>query len=138
MLAAKLPTRRIGVTPSNSVGIAFRASPASPSVIAILLPRSRKIVQKPDSCPFVQLFLSYQAINLSHDSPHFTSRAQFKTPPHTKKRNDFSAWGARVHALLATRKVNRWIRLTSFRMNTCKSVSKQRTLTVFRMNTCEK
>src|SRR5260370_291352 len=26
----------------------------------------------------------------------------------------------------------------SFRINTCKSVSKQRTLTVFRMNTCEK
>jgi hypothetical protein len=26
----------------------------------------------------------------------------------------------------------------SFRMNTCKSVSKQRTLTAFRMNTCEK
>src|SRR5258705_2395643 len=26
----------------------------------------------------------------------------------------------------------------SFRMNTCKSVSKQRTLTTFRMNTCEK
>ena len=26
----------------------------------------------------------------------------------------------------------------SFRMNTCKSVSKQRTLTPFRMNTCEK
>src|SRR6266852_8767033 len=29
-------------------------------------------------------------------------------------------------------------RLTTFRINTCKSVSKQRTLTPFRMNTCEK
>ena len=28
--------------------------------------------------------------------------------------------------------------LTTFRMNTCKSVSKQRTLTAFRINTCEK
>src|SRR5258706_5276092 len=28
--------------------------------------------------------------------------------------------------------------LSTFRMNTCKSVSKQRTLTPFRMNTCEK
>src|SRR6266852_6682151 len=28
--------------------------------------------------------------------------------------------------------------LTTFRINTCKSVSKQRTLTPFRMNTCEK
>ncbi|MCU1242419.1 MAG: hypothetical protein JWO71_3145 [Candidatus Acidoferrum typicum] len=28
--------------------------------------------------------------------------------------------------------------ITTFRMNTCKSVSKQRTLTPFRMNTCEK
>ena len=28
--------------------------------------------------------------------------------------------------------------LTTFRMNTCKSVSKQRTLTTFRMNTYEK
>src|SRR3981189_744497 len=28
--------------------------------------------------------------------------------------------------------------LTTFRMNTCKSVSKQRTLSPFRMNTCEK
>src|SRR6266481_1297220 len=28
--------------------------------------------------------------------------------------------------------------LTTFRMNTCKSVSKQRTLTIFRINTCEK
>src|SRR5438309_10054578 len=65
MLAAKLPTRRIGVTPSNSIALALRASPAPASVIAILLPRSNKIVQKPDSCPFVQLFLSYQAINLS-------------------------------------------------------------------------
>src|SRR6266849_7063893 len=27
---------------------------------------------------------------------------------------------------------------TTFRINTCKSVSKQRTLTPFRMNTCEK
>src|SRR6266481_3947682 len=67
MLAARLPTRRIGVTPSNSIALAFRASPAPASVIAILLPRSNKIVQKPDSCPFVQLFLSYQAINLSRD-----------------------------------------------------------------------
>jgi hypothetical protein len=30
------------------------------------------------------------------------------------------------------------LRLTTFRMNTCKSVSKQKTLTPFRMNTCEK
>ena len=28
--------------------------------------------------------------------------------------------------------------LSTFRMNTCKSVSKQRTLTIFRINTCEK
>src|SRR5713101_2890417 len=28
--------------------------------------------------------------------------------------------------------------LTTFRINTCKSVSKQRTLTIFRINTCEK
>ena len=28
--------------------------------------------------------------------------------------------------------------LSTFRMNTCKSVSKQRTLTTFRMNTCAK
>src|SRR5260370_23360146 len=28
--------------------------------------------------------------------------------------------------------------LTTFRINTCKSVSKQRTLTTFRINTCEK
>ena len=28
--------------------------------------------------------------------------------------------------------------LSTFRMNTCKSVSKQRTLSTFRMNTCEK
>src|SRR6266403_1607662 len=100
MLAAKLPTRSIGVTPSNSVGLAFRASPASPSVIAILLPRSRKIVQKPDSCPFVQLFLSYQAINLSRDhriSPAAPSSRLRRT---RKKRNDFSVWGARVDGYL--------------------------------------
>ena|SRR5258708_38311927 len=31
-----------------------------------------------------------------------------------------------------------WCNVTSFRINTCKSVSKQRTLTPFRMNTYEK
>src|SRR5712692_6196151 len=31
-----------------------------------------------------------------------------------------------------------WCIVSSFRMNTCKSVSKQRTLTTFRMNTYEK
>src|SRR5882724_6206148 len=83
MLAARLPTRRIGVTPSNSIALAFRASPAPASVIAILLPRSNKIVQKPDSCPFVQLFLSYQPINLSHDhrtSPPAPSSRLHRTP----------------------------------------------------------
>ena len=31
-----------------------------------------------------------------------------------------------------------WCNVTPFRINTCKSVSKQRTLTPFRMNTYEK
>src|SRR5882762_990450 len=137
MLAAKLPTRSIGVTPSNSIALAFRASPAPASVIAVLLPRSNKIVQKPDSCPFVQLFLSYQAINLSHDhriSPAAPSSRLHRTP----KAQRFFRLGARVHGYLQAENVNQRVRLTIFRMNTCKSVSKQRTLSIFRMNTCEK
>jgi len=31
-----------------------------------------------------------------------------------------------------------WCNASPFRINTCKSVSKQTTLTLFRMNTCEK
>src|ERR1700704_1986585 len=85
MLAAKLSTRSIGVTPSNSIVLAFRASPAPASVIAILLPRGNKIVQKPDSCPFVQLFLSYQAINLSHD--HRTSPTAPSSRLHRKPKS---------------------------------------------------
>src|SRR5438045_6632650 len=135
MLAAKLPTRRIGVTPSNSIALAFRASPAPACVIAILLSAAAKIVQKPDSCPFVQLFLGYQAINLSYDHRTVTNGAQFKTPPQTKKRNDCSVWGTRVRGYLHVERVNQRVGLTTFRMNTCKSVSKQRTLTIFRMNT---
>ena len=34
--------------------------------------------------------------------------------------------------------VDLYVVLTAFRMNTCKSVSKQRTLSPFKMNTCEK
>src|SRR6266481_2643517 len=44
--------------------------------------------------------------------------------------------GVRAFGYLHAERVNQ--RLTTFRMNTCKSVSKQRTLTIFRMNTCEK
>src|SRR5882762_561432 len=105
MLAAKLPTRRIGVTPSNSIALAFRASPAPASVIAILLPRSNKIVQKPDSCPFVQLFLSYQAINLSHD--HCTSLAAPSSRLHRtpKRRGDFFPLGPLVRGYFQAERV---------------------------------
>src|SRR5882762_3763828 len=137
MLAAKLPTRRIGVTPSNSIALAFRASPAPASAIAILPPRSNKIVQKPDSCPFVQLFLSYQAINLSHD--HRTSpTAPVQDSTANQKAQRLFRLGTQVTRYLQAERVNWWVGLTTFRMNTCKSVSKQRTLTIFRMNTCEK
>src|SRR5437016_8557801 len=103
MLAAKLSTRSIGVTPSNSIVLAFRASPAPASVIAILLPRSNKIVQKPDSCPFVQLFLSYQAINLSRD--HRTSPTALSSRLHRKPKSATivpSGYGG--YSLFASRK----------------------------------
>src|SRR5437667_7978034 len=103
MLAAKLPTRSIGVTPSNSIALAFRASPAPASVIAILLPRSNKIVQKPDSCPFVQLFLSYQAINLSVIIA-LHQRRPVQDSPDTEKRNDCSGPGCAGSSLFASRK----------------------------------
>src|SRR5258706_4689590 len=46
--------------------------------------------------------------------------------------------GVRAFVAICTLRGDQRVGITTFRMNTCKSVSKQRTLTIFRMNTCEK
>jgi hypothetical protein len=67
---------------------------------------------------------------------HSLSRNSFPCHSYANTR-DRGATPPKFFSPLATRH-SPLLFLNTFRMNTCKSVSKQRTLTPFRMNTCEK
>src|SRR6266446_7625168 len=85
-------------------------------------PRSKSfpcILLQPLCALFSSAALSFQSLAAS-----FAKTPGVGVPQHIR---------ATHYPLLTTRSP-----LTTFRINTCKSVSKQRTLTTFRINTCEK
>jgi|SRR2546427_1311795 len=88
------------------------------------------LVGKDSSRGSVRLF-SRRKIPLSPFSSNFANRFR----KHRKDRRD-----ARVHSRMRkwAYSAQFWGNVTPFRINTCKSVSKQRTSTPFRMNTYEK